>query len=510
MGAEHSRARRRTWLGVFFAFVALEALWSVASPLFSVPDEPSHTVRAAAAARGQLLGEDRVGEGPEDRCVQDVVGPTAGPVSCTYFDLPASFASTYQVPRCFRFQPKVPAGCAPPMVEERAVRPVATTAGNYPPLYYAVVGLPTVVLPSAAGVHLSRVMSGALVATLLASAVVSARSIGDGRTAVAGVLAATTPMTLYLGAAINPNGFEVAAAIGVWAAGASLLLGREDGRSPLRLFIAFSCLALSRPLSPLWCAVIAGILLLASPRAVVLDRLQRRDVRVAAIGGAVAMALAVMWLRFADPLGGSQGLGSSLSTSALLRTSLGLTANRIENMIGELGWLDTRAPALAVVLWLAAVSFLVGLALLGGRLRRPLVLGTLAAATVALPVVIEVSQADRLGLIWQGRYGLPIAVGIPILAASWAAADRAEHARRSLTIVAAAAAAAHLVVFLWGLRRYVVGVENLRGPLRWSPPLLPLPLLVLSFMLALAALLWIAESVGADRGGPGVGAAPET
>ncbi|MDQ2825969.1 MAG: DUF2142 domain-containing protein, partial [Actinomycetota bacterium] len=243
----------------------LGVLWSLASPLFSVPDEPTHVARAAAVARLQFVGTDRTGEGSDDKCVRDVAGPTVGPVTCTYFTLPQIFAAGYGVPVCFKFLPGVTADCAPAMRGSTRTTQVASTAGSSLPLYYFLTGLPSLVFRSAFGVRLMRLVSGGLCAAFLASAFLSARSVGRGILAPAGVLVAATPMTFFLAGAVNPNGFETAAAIGLWAAGAALVTGSVDARLPVRAGVAAVALALTRPLSPLWVAVIGLVLLAAAP-----------------------------------------------------------------------------------------------------------------------------------------------------------------------------------------------------------------------------------------------------
>src|SRR5258705_2111054 len=47
----------RTFRITFLLVFAVEIVWAFAMPLFSAPDEPSHVIRAAAVARGQLLGD---------------------------------------------------------------------------------------------------------------------------------------------------------------------------------------------------------------------------------------------------------------------------------------------------------------------------------------------------------------------------------------------------------------------------------------------------------------------
>ena len=222
------------------------------------------------------------------------------------------------------------------------------------------------------------------------------------------------------------------------------------------------------------------------------DRRLRRAVAAIVVGAAVGSA----WHLLAQPLGGSLGRGSTLGTDAHLRQSLGATMHRVANMVGELGWLDTPAPALAVVIWLALVGFLVVAALSTAPARPAVVLIGLVTAVVAVPVALEVSQAPRLGLVWQGRHVLPLAVGVPLLAAVLAGPLLEGAGRRVLAVTAAATAVGHAAVFWWGLRRYAVGFDHLFGPVRWSPPLVPAVVLGVLFTAAVSAfsLSWSSGS----------------
>lgn len=493
---------RRLWWALFGTMTLLAALWSLASPLFSVPDEPAHVARAAAVARLQLVGTDRTGEGPDDQCVRDVAGPTEGPVTCTYFHLPQIFAAGYAVPVCFKFAPTVTADCAPALRGSTATIRVASTAGSSPPLYYLLAGLPSLVFRSAFGVHVMRLVSGALCAAFLASAFLSARSVGRGLIAPAGVLVAATPMTFFLAGAVNPNGLEAAAAIGLWAAGAALATGAVDSRLALRAGVAVVALALTRPLSPLWVGVIGVVLLAIAPPALLRHHWADRRIRAAVAAAVVGAGVGAAWLLFAKPLGGSLGGGSTLGTGHLLRLSAGASMDRLAGMVGELGWLDTRPPALAVVTWLGLTGFLAVGAMCAAAVRPALVLLGLVIAVVAVPVAVEVSQASRLGLVWQGRYSLPLAVGVPILAAALAGPVLEAIGRRALTATAAATAVGHVAVFWWGLRRYAVGLDHVFGPIRWSPPLVPAVALGVVFSAAVVAFsVLVVTFVPADRQG---------
>src|SRR4029077_17931465 len=124
----------------------MAAAWSTASPLFSAPDEPAHTIKAVAAARFRFTGESVVGQGKTDQCVVDVAGPPSGPITCTYYVVPRIFAAAVRLPVCYKFHPEIPANCAVPFSGPTRDARVASTAASNPPLYYFVVGLPSLLI----------------------------------------------------------------------------------------------------------------------------------------------------------------------------------------------------------------------------------------------------------------------------------------------------------------------------------------------------------------------------
>jgi hypothetical protein len=146
----------RTYWASLAVFSVLLGLWGLATPRFAVPDEPAHFVKAAAVARGQLIG-------PPER-------PTR-------FHLPPGIVDARFQTGCFVFKPEVPADCPPGQGGSgTGSRDVVayTAAGKYPPAYYALVGLPTLVWPDLRSVHAARGLSAALSAALLAAALTAA------------------------------------------------------------------------------------------------------------------------------------------------------------------------------------------------------------------------------------------------------------------------------------------------------------------------------------------------
>jgi hypothetical protein len=130
-------------------------------------------------------------------------------------------------------------------------------------------------------------------------------------------------------------------------------------------------------------------------------------------------------------------------------------------VFGAFGWLDTNPPDVVPIGWFAAWVVLasVGFAM-AGRWMRVLMLGLLTGGLL-LPIAIQAQQWNGVGPAWQGRYALPLLVGVPILA-GWII-DRSEvaHPLRSLrTSMVVGLSALHAIAYYAAIRRYVVGATG--------------------------------------------------
>jgi naphthoate synthase len=85
-------------------------------------------------------------------------------------------------------------------------------------------------------------------------------------------------------------------------------------------------------------------------------------------------------------------------------------------MIGNFGWLAFRGPYLMIVVWTATIGLVVALGLAVSSRRASIALLLVAGATALLPLVSEYREVPIIGPFWQGRYTLPLAVGVPIVA----------------------------------------------------------------------------------------------
>ncbi len=89
----------------------------------------------------------------------------------------------------------------------------------------------------------------------------------------------------------------------------------------------------------------------------------------------------------------------------------------INEMVGVTSWLDAKMPGLAYVVWPVMAGAIVIWGYLFGDRSSRLRLVALGVAGILVPLAISVVYANTFGFITQGRYLLPVLVGLPILGA---------------------------------------------------------------------------------------------
>lgn len=459
------RKARVFLLATTLVFCAM-ALWSAATPLYAAPDEPVQVAKAAAVVRGELAGSRY---SPQAKALGLVRVPA-------FFALPANRND----PTCYHRRPTVPASCAPALANVgNAMTPSWIYVARYPPLYYAIVGLPSLFGAGPLTVYLMRLVASLISAVFLGLAVMSAVVWSKQRLLLAGVLVATTPMVLFLGGVVNPSGLEVAAAISVWTSGTLLVTEHLHDPPPGLMAVLGASAAvfeLVRALSPFWLALIALVLVGIADWRGLAAFFARRPPRWMLAGVALVGVVAVAWIlgEHSTDVYSRSPLGPAPETT-ILETSFAHNDFYLQGMIGVFGWFDTFSPTFTYVAWYALVGLLALMAAMVARARQVLVLVGLTAAIVVVPVAISTSQVHRYGYTWSGRDTLPLAVGLPLVAAALIAkSDLARHARRLTAGAGLVAVLAQFAAFFEALRRYGVGT---RGPdfgfvlqASWSPP----------------------------------------
>lgn len=461
---------RRVFLLAFAAFFALSATWALTVPLGTVIDEGAHMTWAAAVSDGQFTPSRY--DQPWGHDVLWVTGRVRVPEVIEVLGVDAG---------CTARDPEKPATCYSPSSSTDSTRlvPGQTIMSSYNPLYYLLVGWPVHVLPGLDGLYAMRLISALLCSLLIACAAVIALRIG--RVAFAGVLVAATPMVLCQAGSVNPNGPEAAGGLLAFTALSALALDPEPSlvRSRLAFFaLGSGVVAIVRPAGLEWLAIIAlmAVLLLGARH---LYQIVRDRRSWPALGGLlVAVLYAAAWNftrgglnSIPTPHGDGYTLKNSLSDS--VRGTPGI----LQSMIGPLSSNDTVAPFGTEAAWLCLFGFLLlGAALFAAR-RQLLVLGIWFAGVVLMPIVANAVTAPGLINLWQGRYGLWFAVGLPVYAAMLVDIRLAVSApvveRRLTSIMGAVVVLGHLGMYWFVVRRYGVGLSGSVLPFhfKWQPPM---------------------------------------
>ena len=481
-----SGAAARGVAGYFLAALVVVLTWAVGVPRFASPDEPAHIYKAYATAHGQLLGKAAPGF----------------PDNLREFDGPDSLGLPNL--QCYNGHPDQPASCA-----GVGAPPLISSAARYPPWYYGLVGVPVAVAGESGKALPYRLVSAVFCVALLALAMFLTKRSRRGDLAAL-QLAAVTPMALFLMASVNPNAIEIAVFVAMWACLARLA---TDAELPLRVLILASWLGaavvLMRPISIVWMAGMVAVVLIG------MSPVRRRQLyswrTLAWVAGPTAGALVVSWIWavYAKIEVKDDRLTNSLSLGAALRRSVDNWSGYFRQTVGVLGWLDTVMPSFVYALWIVA---LVGIAMIhvrGATPRRLIAFAALIVVWLALPLLINGFTNSRAGLTYQGRYSLPIFVGVAFLPL-WnerPSVRRPQLVQRGLVIaVVAVAIVAEVGAYWQTLRRFTVGAHGkivLTEPLAWEPSVAPMALIVLNAA-AMIAVSWSAmRSWGQVEAAPG-------
>lgn len=467
------------FVGSLVVFGALGSIWALSTPLGASPDEPVHVMRAASVVRGDAGGRSVATPSPGAGIMSAVDYPVT---------IPQSYAESYLFAACYVFQPDVTADCQPPANTSETPTTTSIYVGSYPPLYYAIVGGPSLVWPADPGIYAMRILSVLLGSTLLSCGVVCARRVdrlgGGSGFVFVGVALAVTPMAIFLMATVNPSGFEVTSAFAAWWGGLALVRAAR-ARSVSRADVALCAvpgmaLAWSRPTGlVVLAAIVATVAVFEADKTSLLTLVGDRRVVVAGAAMVVVVLGAAVWSVEAKSLSSFIGAPEpGISKLDAAWRSIQRLPDQAGQMIGRFGWLDTPLPRPALWAWGAAVVALLVSGLWLARWRQRLGIALAIVATIGISTTSEALRAEELGFIWQGRYSLPLAIGIPVLAAVAIGDSRRVTGRlRTVVLVATVAIVPYgqLLAHLASARRYATGVSS---PLlafltssTWQPPL---------------------------------------
>ncbi len=498
--------------------VVIVLAWIVGVPRSAGPDEPSHQVRGGGLVRWQL--------DPEPFLVfpfQDA------------YEVPGHVG--FPDPVCFAFNEFVPASCTNDLEPVDGDLSLGTRSANYPVWGHVPAGIGTLAPATWSG-WAARVTDAALPVALIVTALwVAARRRALG---LGGGLLALTPMAWFLFAVVNPSGLVIAGGVGLWIALTARVRGGPDRTVGLLAACSWAAMVLPRRDGMVWASLIVAIVVLSGD--IDLREQARRIGRVGAVIVVASTLATLAWASrsetnaatalFVAPLApvaawfarrGWDRLGTRTSVSRVLYASgfavvgllaglavmtrrddgfdrrvlelvIGGTGGDLTEAIGYLGWLDTPLPTTAVFGWLLGLGVLAGAAVAAGRWH------VLRSAAVVLAVglyaswVLTMLQNDESGTYWQGRYYLPLLLGIPIVLAS-VELPEAVARRIGLTAAFVGLVVANAALFAM-MRRFGVGRSGSLFPWDWDTyeaPLPPVVVLAVHLAASVGLLWWVFE-----------------
>ncbi|MET4158939.1 DUF2142 domain-containing protein [Agromyces sp. PvR057] len=461
--AAKRRPRIAFWVTFLALFLAIGG-WSIVNPAMASPDEPAHAVKAAATVRGEFTADEseyNAGRGT--------------------FEVPELFAQVWNL-TCYAFHPETTPNCSPGISGDlSAPSESASHVARYNPVYYTIIGLPSLLPIGAETLTLMRLASALLNAFLIALLVRTIFELRRPFWPLIGVVAATTPMAIYIASSMTPQGPEIFGAMLTLVVLLAMTREPDEGlisRRMWRLVIGAAFFVLARGLSPAYLAFIVVIAVLVSPRwSTVWDVIRNRRIWpqlglcIAASVGAVVYTLA----------SGSLALGIVLPEPGLTATQvvtrmLRNTDYYFEQLIGVFGWGDTHLPIWTQMLIVCLVGLVIIVGLAMGTWRERAAVAVVGVATLIVPIAVQLLSYKESGLVWQGKYVMPIALAAPILAGFFAERGPMTMgvAKRVAPFVVGIAGAGQVIAFAVNTHRYVNGANGPWTALiegAWLPPI---------------------------------------
>jgi hypothetical protein len=460
-----------TFVWVLLAVALSIGAWSLSTPLGAAPDEPQQMIQAAAAVRGQLHDQQFELQIAHKSVVR------AGLV-----EIPQWVANVGNVAGCFSGHLNVPAGCAPSVGNNSTIVRSASAFSNYPRLYYLIVGVPSLLATGHRGLIGMQYASALLNAALISLGLFLLARYHPRRIVLLGALVALSPMVLFLSGVVNPSGMETAAAFASWCGGLCVVERVVIPRALAVLTsLAFVALILSRPTSPVNAAVIIVVLIVFAGWNHAWPMLSERSFRPVWISVTAAVFVAGFSLVL---LGVPSEFGlpenPPLSFLGVLWLMLRWIGGQLRQCIGAFGSGETLAPNWVVAVWVVVLGGLLVYGLAVSRSGRR-ALSVLVLGMFGMLLIFEVPEINPVGFYWQGRYWLPLAVGLPLVASaveprSLYRRGRSAMASPGLRVAGFVGVGAILMVaqvgaFLTSLHRYETGLGVPAGsPIKWTPP----------------------------------------
>ena len=156
-----------------------------------------------------------------------------------------------------------------------------------------------------------------------------------------------------------------------------------------------------------------------------------------------------------------------------VRLVMANTGDHLRQLVGNLGWLSTPVPAVAVYLFWAVIGGLALVAVLE-HVRSAIVYAAGLVAAIVVAWLLELGQGTDYGDYWQGRYTMPFAVGLPLVL-TWRTSAGDWLVDRVASVVGWASWVVANVAFVAAQQRWGVGTNGSWYPWDWDTWGAPVP-----------------------------------
>jgi hypothetical protein len=260
-----------------------------------------------------------------------------------------------------------------------------------------------------------------------------------------------TPAAWFLFGVVNPNSLEIALALLGWV-GVARFIDHPAPTAGDAWWIA-APMALSIVVRPIAIVTAVAMLLIVELRR---RPGPRRWILVTPV--ALAVAGVVAWHMAVDVQLDDPRTAVHRSWTASAGDSIGSLPTTAIEAVRSLGWNEFQAPMPASIAWATMWVALTVAAVIAARRRNAsrllLAVGVWLVALMATPVVFESAMAGSVGPIWQGRYSLPVVIGLALFV------QVPQAPRRVINTVVAVAVLIDVTTYWSVVHRYAVGSDG--------------------------------------------------
>ena len=432
--------RRGNYFGA--AIFVLTLVWSLMTPLFSGPDEPSNFVRSAAVVRGEWVGEN-------------VVPSPLKSYWTTTVDIDPQFGAANNIPWCFAPFPDRP-GCGSRLEDTQVIDiPAWTNMGRYPIVSFFISGVGTVFGAQDLSVRAARLMMGLCCSLLLA---LSFAAMKNRASSSIGVLLSIVPGTVFLASTMNPSALEICSAIALWSIMPTVI---ADGRSRFNAVtfgVAGALLILTRAIGPVLYIAIVVLSYVATKQRRSLSAIAQQYRGVLVMHGAAVLFAGWWYLKIYSYQTNnllSEGI-PSISLRSQINQAVRHIPTLLDQAVGNFGWLDAPMPRVALLMVCALYGVVIAAGVVTSSARARVAMIALCFLIVFVVIILDVNYYAMLRSFGaQGRHIVPLLAGLPIIAATSFAWKRKWEV---------AATSVWGLVMVWAglgaLRRYTVGING--------------------------------------------------